>query len=74
MQGAKNPSSRGRIPNISPEDLDWYLQDIIEYLSSGFTPDFDVAGGSMAAVVENTSQLSPKDIKMLARYLIDLKK
>ncbi len=73
MQGAENPSGRGRIPSILPDDLDWSLEDIIEYLSSGFTPDFDVAGGSMAAVVENTSKLSPKDIEMIAQYLIDLK-
>ena len=73
MKGAENPSGRGRIPSLSPDDLDWSLEDIIEYLSSGFTPDFDVSAGSMAAVVENTSQPNSKDIEMIAYYLIDLK-
>ena len=73
MKGAENPSGRGRIPSLSPDDLDWSLEDIIEYLSSGFTPDFDVSAGSMAAVVENTSQPNSKDIEMIAHYLIDLK-
>ena len=72
MKGAENPSGRGRIPSLSPDDLDWSLKDIIGYLSSGFTPDFDVAGGSIVAVVENTSQLNSKDIEVIAHYLIDL--
>ena len=74
VKGAENPSARGRIPGLSLDDLDCSLEDIIEYLSSGFTPDFDVAGGSMAAVVENTSQLITKDMEMIAQYLIDFKK
>ena len=73
MKGAENPSGRGRIPSLSPDDLDWSLKDIIGYLSSGFTPDFDVAGGSIVAVVENTSQLNSKDIEVIAHYLTDLK-
>ena len=73
MQGGKNPSGRGRIPGISPGQLDWSLEEITEYLSSGFTPDFDVAGGHMAIVVENTSQLNQKDRILIAQYLINLK-
>ena len=73
MQGAKNPSGTGRIPAITQEQLKWSSEDITEYLTSGFTPDFDVAGGHMAAVVENTSQLSQKDRVLIAQYLINLK-
>ena len=73
LQGANNPSGKGRIPNITPDHLDWSLEEIVEYLYSGFTPDFDVAGGQMAAVVENTSQLYLKDREMIAQYLINLK-
>ena len=73
MQGGKNPSGRGRIPAISSDRLQWSLEDITEYLTSGFTPDFDVAGGHMADVVENTSQLSQKDRVLIAQYLVNLK-
>lgn len=73
MQGATNPSGNGRIPAISPDRLDWFVEDIAEYLSSGFAPDFDVAGGHMAAVIENTSQLSQKDRRLIAQYRVNLR-
>jgi mono/diheme cytochrome c family protein len=69
MAGAPNPSGRGRIPNITPAALDWSEADIAAYLESGFTPDFDVAGGSMASVVRNTAKLTPEDRRAIARYL-----
>jgi hypothetical protein len=53
--------------------LDSAVEDIAEYLSSSFTPGFDVAGSHMAAVVENTSQLSQKDRMLIAQYLVNLK-
>ena len=69
MGGAPNPSGQGRIPNITTAALRWSQGDIAEYLKSGFTPDFDSAGGSMAAVVRNTAKLSDADRAAIAAYL-----
>jgi mono/diheme cytochrome c family protein len=69
MTGAPNPSGEGRIPNITAAALGWSEGEIAEYLKSGFTPDFDSAGGSMASVVRNTSQLSDADRAAIAAYL-----
>lgn len=59
----------GRVPNITPGGLDWLPEDIAEYLSSGFTPDFDSAGGHMALVVENYATLPASDREAVAAYL-----
>ena len=69
LGGAKNPAGRGMIPNITPTKLTWDTEEIVEYLASGFTPDFDVAGGHMADVVENTSKLTEEDRLAIAEYL-----
>ena len=69
MAGAPNPSGDGRIPNITPAELDWSADDIAAYLESGFTPDFDVVGGSMASVVISLSNLPPEDHLAIANYL-----
>ena len=72
MAGAADPSGSGRIPAIHPDDLDWSAEDIALYLDSGFTPDFDVAGGSMAAVVRAMSRLDAEDRAAIAAYLLAL--
>lgn len=69
MTGAPNPSGEGRIPGISPATLDWSAQDIAAYLESGFTPEFDSAGGSMADVIHGTAALSDDDRLAIAAYL-----
>ena len=69
MAGAPDPSGRGRIPNITPAALDWSQDEIVEYLTSGFTPDYDVVGGHMAHVVENMSKLPESDRRAVAAYL-----
>lgn len=69
LAGAPNPDGEGRIPNITPGGLDWSEGDIAEYLKSGFTPDFDTAGGSMADVVTNTAQLTDADRAAIAAYI-----
>ncbi|WP_010139530.1 cytochrome c [Oceanicola sp. S124] len=69
LGGAANPSGQGTIPNITPGGLGWSADEIAEYLASGFTPDFDVAGGEMAAVIENTSKLAPEDRAAIAAYV-----
>jgi mono/diheme cytochrome c family protein len=69
LAGAPNPTGEGRIPNITPAALTWSEAEIAAYLETGFTPDFDVAGGHMAAVVENFVRLTPQDRAAVAAYL-----
>lgn len=69
MAGGPNPDGPGRIPNITPHALDWSVDEIAEYLDSGFTPDFDTVGGSMVSVQENMAKLSPDDRIAIATYL-----
>ena len=69
LAGGPDPSGRGRIPNITPARLDWSVEEIAEYLRSGFTPDFDSAGGHMALVVDNYARLPDGDRLAVAAYL-----
>jgi len=69
LGGAKNPAGKGIIPNITPAKLHWSEEEIVEYLTSGFTPDFDVAGGHMVDVIKNTSKLTEEDRLSIAKYL-----
>lgn len=69
MAGAPNPSGKGTIPNITPAALDWSEADLVEYFTSGFTPDYDSAGGKMAEVVENLSLLPESDRAAIAAYV-----
>ncbi|NCO87460.1 MAG: cytochrome c, partial [Rhodobacterales bacterium] len=69
LAGAPNPSGEGRIPDITPGRLQWTEAGIAEYLKSGFTPDFDTAGGEMAEVVRNTARLTDADRAAIAAYL-----
>ena len=67
MRGGPNPSGEGRIPAIP--DARWSAEDIEAYLFSGFTPDFDVVGGSMVDVVQHMAQLPAADRAAIAAYL-----
>ncbi|WP_172295279.1 cytochrome c [Pseudoruegeria sp. HB172150] len=69
LSGAPNPAGRGSFPNITPGALDWSEADLIEYFTSGFTPDFDSAGGHMALVVQNLAELPEEDRAAIAAYL-----
>ena len=69
MGGAPNPSGKGNIPNITPGALDWSKDEIVEYLTTGFTPDYDSVGGHMVHVVENMSKLPDSDRQAVAAYL-----
>ncbi|SMY07373.1 cytochrome c [Flavimaricola marinus] len=69
LAGAPNPSGEGNIPNITPAELTWSETEIAEYLNSGFTPEFDTAGGEMVDVIGNTSQLPASDRTAIAAYL-----
>ncbi len=72
LGGAPSPDGPGRIPALAGPDAkiaDWSLFDIAEYLRSGFTPEYDTAGGDMVAVIANTSKLSDEDRLAIAAYL-----
>jgi mono/diheme cytochrome c family protein len=69
LGGAPNPEGKGTIPNLTPGALTWAASDIAYYLESGFTPDFDSAGGAMVEVIRNTSRLPPADRDAIAAYL-----
>ncbi len=72
LQGAPNPSGRGTIPGLTPDDLDWSRDEIAAYLNDGFTPEFDTAGGHMRSVIANLSQISSEDRTAIAAYLQSL--
>ena len=57
------------IPNITPAKLTWSEAEILEYLTTGFTPEYDVAGGLMAEVVGNMAKLPAGDRQAVAAYL-----
>jgi mono/diheme cytochrome c family protein len=71
--GGPNPEGEGWVPNITQKGLaDWSVKDFDDFLKTGQTPDGDSAGGSMARVIRNTSQLSPPDQAGMAEYLKSL--
>lgn len=75
MAGGPDPEGRGWVPNITQAENalgKWSKDEIAELLKSGFTPDFDSVGGTMAAVIRNTSQLSDADRLAMAEYLKSL--
>lgn len=72
LAGARAPEGKGVVPNITGGEggIDsWSAQDIAYGLESGFTPDFDSFGGSMADVVLNMAHLEPADRDAIAAYL-----
>lgn len=69
MAGAPNPTGRGTIPALTPDELTWSVEEIAAYLNDGFAPDFDTAGGQMADVVLNMARLTPEDRLAIAAYL-----
>jgi len=72
--GGPNPEGEGWVPNITQKGglAEWSVKDIAYFLETGQTPDGDTAGGSMARVIRNTSQLSPEDRAAMAEYLKSL--
>ena len=69
LAGAPLPDGPGRVPNITPAKLTWSAADIAAYLTTGFTPDFDVVGGPMAHVVANMAKLPVSDVAAVVAYL-----
>lgn len=69
LGGSTLPGSTSKVPNITPAVLDWSPDDIFAYLTTGFTPEFDVVGGPMAHVVENMARLPEEDVWAVVAYL-----
>ncbi len=71
--GGPDPDGKGWVSNITQKGLsDWSEKDIAYFLDSGMTPDGDSAGGSMVAVIKNTSQLPVADRAAIAEYVKQL--
>lgn len=72
--GGPNPEGEGWVPNITQKGglSAWSVKDIAYFLETGQTPEGDTAGGSMARVIRNTSQLSVEDRAAMAEYLKSL--
>lgn len=73
LEGAPNPVGLGKIPGLTPRQLDWSASDIAYFLSSGVKPDYDTAGGLMTEVIANWSKLPKSDREAAAAYLKALK-
>jgi mono/diheme cytochrome c family protein len=72
LSGAPNPEGKGNIPNITPDETgigSWSEKDIVYALETGFTPEGDVLGGSMAEVQSNMAKLTKEDREAIAAYL-----
>ena len=72
LTGAPSPEGKGSVPDITPGESgigDWSAADIEYYLETGFTPEFDTAGGPMVAVQENMAELTKADRAAIAKYL-----
>ncbi|MCO5083345.1 MAG: cytochrome c [Rhizobiaceae bacterium] len=72
LAGAVAAEGEGKVPNITSGEGgigDWSENDIAYFLESGFTPEFDTVGGSMAAVQRNMAKLRPEDREAIAAYL-----
>lgn len=71
--GGPDPEGHGWIPNITSKGLgSWSKADVSELLSTGFTPEFDSVGSSMADVVKNMAALPKTDRDAIADYLKSL--
>jgi mono/diheme cytochrome c family protein len=72
LAGAPNPEGRGTIPNITPHEegiAGWSESELADLFKTGFTPDFDTLGGSMAAVQQELSHLPDEDLQAIVAYL-----
>lgn len=76
LSGAPNPEGDGTVPNITPDPDtgigSWSEADLVTMFKTGFTPEFDSVGGTMAAVQRNLAKLSDEDIEAMAAYLKSL--
>ena len=69
LAGAPAAEGEGKVPGINPASLTWSAAEIADYLETGFTPDYDSVGGSMASVQRNMAELPAEDRAAIAAYL-----
>lgn len=72
LAGGPNPYGPGMVPNITPGSTvigSWSASEIADYLETGFTPEYDVVGGSMVEVQKNLAHLPRSDLEAIAAYL-----
>ncbi|RWC72364.1 MAG: c-type cytochrome [Mesorhizobium sp.] len=72
LAGAVAAEGSGVVPNITSGGsgmTNWSEADIANYLETGFTPDFDSAGGAMVDVQRNMAELTADDRAAIAAYL-----
>jgi mono/diheme cytochrome c family protein len=73
LAGAPMPDGHGKSANLRGGDfLNWSTEDVVEALTSGFTPSGDVLGDGMAAVTRNLAELPKTDRLAIAVYLKSL--
>ena len=73
LAGAPLPDGHGKSANLRGGDfLNWTAADVVEALTSGFTPSGDVLGASMTAVTRNLAELPESDRQAIAVYLKSL--
>jgi mono/diheme cytochrome c family protein len=76
LAGAVDPGDgEGRVPDITPGPdgiAGWSAGDVAYLLESGFTPDFDSVGGSMASVTRNFANVPASDRQAIGAYLTAL--
>jgi mono/diheme cytochrome c family protein len=71
--GGPSPTGQGGVPSIRQDKLGtWSVEDIMETLTTGDTPDSDRVGAAMVDVVRNVSQLSDADRHAMAVYIKSL--
>ncbi len=75
LAGARLLDSKSFAPNLTNHKdglKSWTQEDIVSYLKTGFTPDFDSVGGPMVSVVENLAVVPDHDLYSIAQYLKSL--
>lgn len=72
LAGAPAAEGGGFVENITAGEGgigSWSEADIVNFLETGFTPEFDSPGGAMAEVQKNMAELTPDDRSAIAAYL-----
>ena len=73
LAGAPLPDGHCKSPSLRGGDFrNWTAADIVEALTSGFTPSGDVLGDGITAVVRNLAELPESDRQAIAIYLKSL--
>ena len=73
LAGTPSGPDGKKVPNITPDPQagigKWSLEDILNLLKDGQTPEFDFVGGAMHEVVDDTGRLTDEDRRAIAAFL-----